>query len=161
MKPAAHHLRADTGMTLVEVLVVIFIMGLVSAVAVMTMPQRPGPYERAVRDVRQALEAANDRSILTGEVIGLHPTERGFDVVGWTGEEWLPLPQSGFTLPRDVRLTILAPEGETRGRKKELDRIVFNPLGSTEPVLLELSHGVQSHRLELTPEGSVIDAKAS
>ena len=42
-------------MTLVEVMLVVFIVGLVAGVAVMTLPDRPAPHERALRDLGQAV----------------------------------------------------------------------------------------------------------
>ncbi|WP_407646331.1 prepilin-type N-terminal cleavage/methylation domain-containing protein [Henriciella litoralis] len=152
--------RRDRGMTLIEVLVVVFIMGLVSGVAVLSLPERPGPQERAMRDVRQLLEGVHDRAILTGEVTGLEVTDTGFRVLSWTGQEWMPVRTTALDLPRGVHLEVVADDPRARSRRSgELDRIIFNPLGIAEPVRLALTYRARSWQFELTPEGDVVDVQ--
>ena len=52
----AHLTRRDAGMTLVEVMMVIFIIGLATTVAVMTLPPRERPEARVLREVEAAHE---------------------------------------------------------------------------------------------------------
>jgi hypothetical protein len=141
-------------------MMVVFIIGLAASVAVMTLPARETTGDRALREVRQALQDAHDRSVLTGEVIGLHPTETGLTVVSWTGQEWLPVRGGDIALPEDVRLTLLPPETPGRRREEAPERIIFNPLGAADSIELGVSWRSMSHRLAVTPDGEVVDATA-
>lgn len=156
MRP--RHLPAprDAGMTLVEVMLVIFIMGLVTSVAVMTLPPRETQQERAVRKVETVLRDAQDRSVLTGEIIGIQPTENGIELVSWTGEEWLAIQRARLDLPDGVRLEVLPPDGALQSREDTPQRIIFNPLGRAEPINVAVNRRSWSQRLTLTPDGEVI-----
>ena len=158
MTGPSHPRRSEAGLTLVEVMMVVFIIGLAASVAIMTLPPRESAAERGVREIRQALQDAHDRSVLTGEVIGLHPVEGGLKLVSWTGTEWLPAPRGDIRLPDDVRVELLAPEDRRGPRQDAPEQIVFNPLGPAEPVLLDVSWRTVSYRLTLLPDGDVVDA---
>lgn len=158
MTHAPHPRPKEAGLTLVEVMMVVFIIGLAASVAIMTLPARETVAERTVRHVKQALQDAHDRSVLTGEVIGLHPVEGGLRIVSWTGTEWLPSRRGDISLPQDVRVELIAPQERGRARREAPEQIVFNPLGLAEPVLLDVSWRTYSHRLTLMPDGEVVDA---
>ena len=148
----------QSGLTLVEVMVVVFVIGLVTSIAVLTLPSRDNAGERALKVVRQALQDAHDRSVLTGEVIGLHLTETGFRLVSWTGDEWLPIRRGNISFPRDVRVELLAADETGAQSRKPPERIIFNPLGLAEPVQLSVSWRAFSQELTLTPDGDLVDA---
>lgn len=151
-------LRPDAGMTLVEVLMVVFIAGLVAGVAVMTLPQRESAHEKAVREVRQTVRDLRDRSLITGEVLGLAVTAQGLEVQRWTGESWETAARP-LRLGGDVHITARPVGGrQTSDREDEEVLLVFNPLGTSDPVLLEVGTGPQRATLRLTPEGEVADA---
>lgn len=155
LAPRAHLIRRDAGMTLVEVMMVIFIIGLATTVAVMTLPPRERPEARVLREVEAALMQAQDRAVLTGEVIGLQQTETGFELLSWTGEEWLELPGGSLRMPDGVDVEILPPEDERRTGQAALERIVFNPLGRAEPIAIAVSWQGWSQRIELNSDGEV------
>lgn len=157
VRPAS---QAQKGMTLVEVLLVVFIMGLVTTVAVMTLPERQDPYERALGQVQDTVDAIRDRSIMTGEVLGIAVNEDRLDVVNWTGSEWQPVARQGFRLPANAELEIVREKGERRS-DDEPSVIIFNPLGVTEPVRLDLRAGPLTFALRLTEEGKLVQADAS
>lgn len=152
--------RNDTGMTLVEVLMVVFIAGLVAGVAVLTLPDRQSPHEKAVQKIRTALQDAQDRAVLTGEVIGLRPLEGRVEVLSWTGVEWQPSAHSRIALPENVRLEIRSKtqRGEDAPRAGDPPFLIFNPLGVTEPVQVDVVQGALIHSLEITADGGVVDA---
>ena len=154
-------LRRDAGLSLVEILVVIFVMGLVSAVAVMTLPARETPYERAVRDVETTLRDAQDRAVLTGEVIGVQPGPARLDLVSWTGQEWLPVRAGALSLPDGVALEVVPAEDNGRRREDIPQRIIFNPLGAAEPVHVAVTWRTYAERLTLMPDGEVVRGPTS
>lgn len=157
MRSSSLFRHREAGLTLVEVMMVVFIIGLASAVAVMTLPERESEGERAVREVRQVLQGVRDRSVLTGEVTGLYPTDTGLRIVSWTGTEWMAAPRGDIQLPQDVRVELLPPEVNGRAGREAPEQIIFNPLGLAEPVRLSVSWRSLSRELTLTPEGDVVD----
>ncbi|MEQ9315404.1 MAG: prepilin-type N-terminal cleavage/methylation domain-containing protein [Henriciella sp.] len=159
MTPRPAHL-AQKGFTLVEVLLVVFIMGLVTTVAVMTLPERQDPYERALSEVQGTVDAIRDRSIMTGEVLGIAIREDRLEVVNWTGNEWQPVARQSFHLPANAKLEIVREKGDRRGEDAP-SVIVFNPLGVTEPVRLDLRAGPLTFALRLTEDGRLVEANAT
>lgn len=157
LAPRNHLARRDAGMTLVEVMMVIFIIGLATTVAVITLPPREAAEARMLRQVETALGQAQDRAVLTGEVIGLQQTKVGFELLSWTGEEWLPLQGGLLRLPADVEVEILPPEDQRRNGQDAPARIVFNPLGRAEPITLSVSWRGWSERIALNTDGEVAD----
>ena len=157
LAPRNHLARRDAGMTLVEVMMVIFIIGLATTVAVITLPPREAAEARMLRQVETALGQAQDRAVLTGEVIGLQQTEAGFELLSWTGEEWLLLQGGLLRLPADVEVEILPPEDQRRNGRDAPARIVFNPLGRAEPITLSVSWRGWSERIALNTDGEVAD----
>ncbi len=139
---------------------VVFIAGLVAGVAVLTLPDRQGPYEKAIGTIRTALQDAQDRSVLTGEIIGLKPAEGRIEILGWTGTEWQPASAAFVRLPENVRIEINRENDDNRDteQKSTQPALVFNPLGMGEPVSVDVVFGALVHSLEITAEGDVIDA---
>ncbi|MEM5517711.1 prepilin-type N-terminal cleavage/methylation domain-containing protein [Henriciella sp. AS95] len=152
--------RCETGFTLVEVLLVVFIMSLITGVAVLTLPEREDPYEKTLAEVQQTISAIRDRSILTGEVLGVSIHDDRVSIVSWTGTEWQPTGRAGFDLPPNAELEIV----RERGARRSSDGpsvIVFNPLGVTEPVRLDLRAGPLTFALKLTEDGDLVEANES
>lgn len=140
-----------SGMTLVEVLMVVFIIGLVTMVVVLTLPPREDPYERAFRKVQDTIAAVHDRAMMTGEVLGLSPQEDRIDIVSWTGTEWQPAARQSLALPANARLEIVRERADRNDGAPSV--IIFNPLGVTQPVRIDLHAGMRVFALQLTEEG--------
>jgi type II secretion system protein H len=149
--------RREAGLTLVEVLMVVFIIGLVTGVAVMTLPERQDPYKKALADVQDTIDAIRDRSIMTGEVLGLSIDDNRIAVVSWTGTEWQPTGRAAFNLPAHAELEIVRERADTGGADVP-SVIIFNPLGVTEPVRLDLHAGPMTFALRLNENGELVDA---
>ena len=69
-------LSSQSGMSLVEVLVALFILALASAAIVMTLPRQPSRLDREVARLELAIDRLADEAIASGEVraaaIGAH-----------------------------------------------------------------------------------------
>ena len=78
-------------MTLVEVMVVVFIIGLTSSLGILTMPERADPAERATDDFARDVRQVADRAILTGRVQGIDLTDEGYGIAQWNGQ-WMTAP---------------------------------------------------------------------
>ncbi|TNE66122.1 MAG: type II secretion system protein GspH [Alphaproteobacteria bacterium] len=84
MKPA----RADTGFSLVEVMVVVAIIGLMAGAVVMAIPSSDTRLERVAETTERAFVALSRESVLTGRVIGVRFDAEGFQTLAATDNGW-------------------------------------------------------------------------
>ena len=127
--------RRTRGMTLVEVMLVVFIIGLVSTLVVLTMPQRPTPERRAAQSVSALLYQAQDRAILTGQPVGLEIDEAGYGLAVWDGAEWASL-ASDKTWPEGVTIERI---GETvSAHPDHWPDVLLDPTGIQAPASFRL-----------------------
>jgi len=76
------------GFTLVELMVVIFIIGLAAAAVVLTMPEQGGSVRsEAVRFAARA-KAARDQAILESRTVAVQVGQGGYDVARREGGQW-------------------------------------------------------------------------
>ncbi|WP_300393124.1 GspH/FimT family pseudopilin [Henriciella sp.] len=148
-------LSRQAGMTLVEVMIVVFIVGLVAGVAVMTIPERESPREKAVRELGQAVRDIQDQAILTGDTLALRATDGAVTLLRWDGYEWQATRRNVLELPDGVSVQLVRPD-ESRAPEDHGGRmLVFDPLGVTEPANLIVSYGAFQKTLLINPGGEV------
>ena len=82
MNRAGRHIT-QAGMTLVEVMAVLFIVGLTAGIVTLTLPENPSDEEASAQAFARVLTDAQDRAIMTGQPVGLNLTERGYMLVQW------------------------------------------------------------------------------
>lgn len=159
MTPAARPSK-QAGMTLVEVMLVVFIVGLVAGVAVMTLPDRPDPQERAVRDLGQAVRDIQDMAVLTGDALAISAEGGKVSLVRWDGFDWQPAGRDLANLPPGVSVRLARP-AETKSHEDEKGArlLVFDPLGASEPADIIVSAGAFERTLHVTPDGEVRDGR--
>lgn len=154
MRLAQFDLRPlERGMTLVEVMVVVFIIGLTSSLVILTMPQRTDPAELVAdnfaRDVRQLA----DRAILTGRMQGIDLNDEGYLFVQWDGVEWARLQDRGIDRAEQVQMRVIgSPEDAT----VKQPNLVFDPTGVNDPVQVEISVGANQFLLLVDANGEVV-----
>lgn len=146
--------QSQAGFTLVEVMTVVFIIGLTSSLVILTMPERPSASERAAdafaRDVRQA----SDRAILTGRVQGIDLVEDGYRFVEWRGDGWERVPQRGRRDRTEVNLTLRG-DGRRFDEAEDLPELLFDPTGVNDPVELDFRIGSERYVILIAPDGEV------
>ena len=148
-----HKPHTEQGMTLVEVMMVVFLIGLTSSIVVFTLPERAKPIERAADRFEQDVKMAADRAILTGRVQGIDVLERGYARVEWQPEtqSWDQL--RGAQGQRDelqLRLINVAEANDNLAPE-----LRFDPTGVNSAFDLELIVGRDRTRLTLSPDGGV------
>lgn len=146
--------RSEAGFTLVEVMTVVFIIGLTSGLVLLTMPERAPPSERVAdafaRDVRQA----SDRAILTGRVQAIDLVEDGYRPVEWRDDSWVSLARPRGLSRRGLRLTLR--DGQRVDDEEELlPELVFDPTGVNDPVELEFRMDGDRFILNIAADGEV------
>jgi general secretion pathway protein H len=140
----------ETGFTLVEVMVVMVILGLVSAAVVIAMPDPRGRLtDEAERFAARAAATRND-AILQGRSMSVAVDPRGYAVERRFNGRWQP-----------ARDRLFAPVAWGPGTVVVLDetgtaRATFDSTGGVDtPVSIALSRDALQVRIEIAGDGSV------
>ena len=138
--------RSEYGFTLVEILVVVFIIGLSSGLVIMSLPERVSALEAAAGSVRQDLEDLQDRAVLTGVPHAIAVSAAGYERSVWRGGAWVPvnLPEREFAGNVSIEIDRI---GLIGGREEGVGRIVFDPSGV--PVLGVVVLSAEGERVEI------------
>jgi|TARA_R100000501_G_scaffold13654_4_gene24981 general secretion pathway protein H len=145
--------RAQSGFTLVELMVVLAIMGVASAAVVMSIP---GDEEGARADAEQfgaRLIAVRDRALFSGrETAALVDTD-GYRFEERIGGQWVPIRDAPLDAERWDRNIAVDIGGEGAAR------IRFDAVGLAEPAAIALTGGTRRLAVNVSAAGNVtIDA---
>lgn len=122
-------------MTLIEVMMVVFIIGLATGLVVLTLPPRATPEEAAAKTFSSVLTRAQDQAILSGQPVGLLLGEEGYSLLAWRGEQWDRV-RGGAELARGLTLQI-----DDRREQVLADGwpdLVFDPTGVSDGAMFQL-----------------------
>jgi general secretion pathway protein H len=86
----------DTGFTLVELIVVIFIIGLLSAGVVMAIPDPRGRLSDEAQTFAARTAAARDLAIVEGRPVAVRVTARGYAFDRRQAGQWIPISDKPF-----------------------------------------------------------------
>jgi general secretion pathway protein H len=140
--------KVPNGFTLVELLIVMTIIGLMSAAVVLAMPgTRAGLREEAERFAARA-QAAQERAVLEGRSVGVRVTGAGYGFDRRTRGEWTAMNVDPF-VDRPWQ------PGTRAGTGAEAQRIVFDSIGMAEPVRLVLAREDEQVLVEVDAAGRV------
>lgn len=149
---AAHRHFAQKGMTLVEVMTVLFIIGLTAGIVTLTLPQRPTEEQASAQAFATVLRNAQDQAIFAGQPLGLQLTDRGYTLVQWRQDGWRPQGRPEL-LPRAMEISV---ETEERARPESWPELVFDPTGIVQPAEFQLrARGVRID-ISLLETGEVV-----
>ncbi len=149
---AAHRHIAQKGMTLVEVMTVLFIIGLTAGIVTLTLPQRPTEEQASAQAFATVLRNAQDQAIFAGQPLGLQLTDRGYTLVQWRQDGWRPQGRPEL-LPRAMEISV---ETEERASPDSWPELVFDPTGIVQPAEFQLrARGVRID-ISLLETGEVV-----
>lgn len=115
-------------MTIVEVLMVVFIIGLTAGIVTLTIPQRPTAEQAGAQAFARVLREAQDQAILSGQPVGLKLTDSGYSLVQWRRENWRPQGRPAV-LPKSLDIVL---QTEQSARPESWPELVFDPTGVVE-----------------------------
>ncbi len=142
--------RADRtqGFTLVELLIVLTIIGLMSAAVVLAMPDGRGSLVDEAERFAARAQAAQERAIVDARPMAIRVTAAGYGFDQREKAEWKPIDREPFT---DRAWS----DGTRAGVGEAAQRIVFDTTGASEPTRLLLVRDEQQVFVEIEQDGSV------
>lgn len=134
----------SSGFTLIELVMSLFVLGLVSGAVILTLPESPAPERLEADRLAERLSVAANHSILSGEVVGIALSESEYSFHRLVRGQWSQIrehPLAGWSLSPDSGVTVsgsgavaelgpslqVVPLGEIR------PNIVFYPVGLNTP----------------------------
>jgi general secretion pathway protein H len=137
---------AVNGFTLVELMVVLVIVGLMSAAVVLAIPDPRGGLVSEAETFAARVQAAQERAIMDNRSVALRLTPEGYSFERAVKGEWQPVAERPFGPARWV---------EGTGVKAAADRIQFDATGFAEPLEVTLQRGDEQVGIGIGEGGEV------
>lgn len=143
----------QAGLSLVEIMVTLSIIAVATTLILLTIPTRHVFKQESDR-LRETLEQSANRAMVTGQPVGLVIESQSYTPAIWQNGAWRLM--ESHPLPKDIGIRI---DGKTPAAPEKGEApapaVIFDPLGHTLPVALELSRNGVLTSLTLLPDGSV------
>jgi general secretion pathway protein H len=136
------------GFTLVELLVVLVIVGLLSAAVVIAMPDPRGALRAEALRFAARADAARERAMMDNRPVALVLKDRGYGFEWRIGGEWRPVGEKPFieqSWSQGLRASMASGES----------RIMFDSTGFAEPARVRLERGGEVAEVEVADGGRV------
>lgn len=133
------------GFTLVELLIVLVILGLMSSVVVMAMPDPRGSVTADAERFAARAKAAQDKAVIDARAVSIRVGPDGYGFETREQGEWRPLAAPPFVDARWGEGTQAAGGG----------RIVFDPTGIAEPAAVTLVRGEDRATVSIRYDGQI------
>ena len=146
--------NADTGFTLVELMVVLVIIGLMAAAVVINLPDPRGRLADEGTALAARLVAARDLSIIGGRDIGVRFDAAGYGFQQRNGEAWAPVTERALAPRRWAAGVTAAPAIEGGAA------LVFDTTGLATPAEIILQRDGARSSISVSSTGAVrVDAR--
>jgi general secretion pathway protein H len=143
--------HAERGFTLVELLVVLTVIGLMSAAVVIAIPDGRGSLRGEAERFAARAKAAQDLALIDARSVSVRITATGYGFERREGREWRNLQREPFG---DYPWT----EGTGTGIEGT-QRIVFDPTGMSDATQLVIRRGDEQAVVTVEPNGGIrVDA---
>jgi general secretion pathway protein H len=96
---------SQRGLTLVELLVVLLIVGVAAGIVIFSIPDGREDERSAMARFEQDVISARDQAIAENTLYGIEPVPGGYTVYRLVAEGWLPIESRAF--PDDMRFELL------------------------------------------------------
>jgi len=146
---------SQAGMTLVEALMAVFIMGLASALIVLTLPTRESNLEMEAKRLTEVVDTARTRALVSGQWTGIELGKTGYQQVTYRDGRWAGSYRRTHELARGVTLDLTDPPKRSSKLIKIPPVFQFGPTGASvsKPLILKSASGEVT--VSLTPNGDI------
>lgn len=143
----------QSGLSLVEIMVTLSIIGVATSLILLTIPTRPLHQQEATR-LQETLEQTAGRSQITGQPMGLITDGKSYSAALWQNGRWRIL--TSYRLPSDIHIQVDGALPELPEEDEPpIPAVIFDPLGHTPPTDIELVRNRTVTSLTLLPDGHV------
>ena len=136
----------ESGFTLVELMVVLVIIGIMSAAVIIALPDPRGRVSDNAETLAARLVTARDLAIVAGRDIGVSVTATGYSFAERRDDGWQPAPQK----PLQPALF-----GEAITAAAPAEPLVFDATGLATPAVITLQRGAEQARVAVDGNGGV------
>ena len=140
---------AEHGFTLVELMIVLAIVGMVSAVVVLSIPDPRGGLRQEAERFAARAQAAQERAIMDGRAMSVRVTDVGYGFDRRERSEWRPVASGPLADQRWTEGTDVAVGGGGA------TRVVFDSTGAAEPAQVVLRRGDDQVLVDIRYDGSI------
>lgn len=134
--------RTQRGYTLIEILVVVFIISIVTTVALLSISQNENKHiEAFANELTQVMTFAEEQAMLQPVVLGVSLSDKSVNFSGWQPNAdskksaWIPLESSALqqrSVPSDIELTVAGHEDNAADNAKQ-PQIIISTNGDPTP----------------------------
>lgn len=152
--------HAQSGMTLIEVLLVVFLIGLGASLAVMTLPARTPADQARAEAIATDIKQTRLEAMLSGQALGIRLTPTHYEVTRWLDEAWLireasdPFPQ-GVELIKDIDPSVRRARDEEIPVIEGWPDVIFDPTGVVSETRLRLLGRDSDYDIMISENGEV------
>ncbi len=151
--------NATRGFTLVEILVVLFLISVMTGMVVVNMPSftQTAEFDREARRLELLLQMARTEAVLDSIEYGFKPTDRGYmffrydDALQSWQQAGEPFHEREFS--DEIRLRVRADNGALRLSGDSVPPVLILSSGETTPFEMELESKLSGKRKTLTTDG--------
>ena len=148
----------QAGFTLVEVLMSMLIVGLMTGIVVLNLPEADDPWEKQARVIASKFQIASQSAMVANQTIGIRLNKNGYRIVRFTGGEWQTIEQFEFDaeVPLTMELTQNGAEIDLKAAEKSRVPVIrYDATGLATPFELTIDGYGRSMSFEGGADGSV------
>ena len=148
----------QSGFSLVEVMVALFIMGLMAGVVILNLPERDNSLVVEGRKFAANLHMASQSSLIGQYPSGVRFNEEGYSIVKYDGEEWMTQNTYNFGEDQTPIITLRQNGAELdmeEVRKSDIPVIRYDTTGLATPFELSLLYGNEKVNLTGGVDGRI------
>lgn len=146
--------RNQSGFSLVEVLMTVFVLAMVTGIVVVTLPRMTSPLMQEAKRFQAVAELGRQQARVGGLPLGLRVEEQTYGLSVWRDQRWEPVTETEYKVRRDIQLLNQSPQSEGE-RPEGWPAVVFDPLAGVDVSQFEMRQSRERIIIEINAEGDV------